>query len=89
MNLVACLLAGAVLGWIANTFMQAEHPRGLTNSILVGVTGALVGNWIAGPVGSAGPENQAGFTALGLLVAVGCAIALLAVVHVVRRVRAD
>lgn len=89
MNLVACLLAGAMLGWAANYFMQGEHPRGLTNSLLMGVSGALVGNWVASPAADAGLGHTTVFSTVALVVSAVSAIALLAVMHLVRRVRAD
>lgn len=89
MNLVACLVAGGLLGFAANYFLKPEHPRGLTNSILMGVSGALVGNWAASPATDAGLAHQTVFSTFGLFVSAGSAIALLAVMHLVRRVRAD
>jgi uncharacterized membrane protein YeaQ/YmgE (transglycosylase-associated protein family) len=89
MNLVACLLAGGVLGWIANHFMQLEHPRGLTNSIAVGVAAALVGLWVTTSMAGGESATPVGFSSLSLVVSVGFAIALLAVMHLVRRVRAE
>jgi uncharacterized membrane protein YeaQ/YmgE (transglycosylase-associated protein family) len=88
-NFVACLLVGGILGWVANYFMQPEHPRGLTNSIAMGVTAALVGLWVTSPLVSAGTASTVPFSNASLLISTGFAVALLGVMHLVRRVRCE
>ena len=40
----AAIIVGAIAGWIAEKIMKANH--GLLTNIILGIIGAVVGNWI-------------------------------------------
>ncbi|MCE0506085.1 MULTISPECIES: GlsB/YeaQ/YmgE family stress response membrane protein [unclassified Roseivivax] len=40
----AALIVGAIAGWIAEKIMKARH--GLLTNIVLGILGAVVGNWL-------------------------------------------
>ncbi|RJE81849.1 GlsB/YeaQ/YmgE family stress response membrane protein [Paracoccus onubensis] len=39
------IILGGIAGWIAEKVMKAEH--GLLTNIILGIVGALLGNWLA------------------------------------------
>lgn len=39
------IILGAIAGWIAEKIMKSDH--GLFVNIILGIVGALVGNWLA------------------------------------------
>ena len=58
-------------------------------NVVVGIVGALLGGWLLSPLVGASTINQGNFSIAGLLVSLGGAIALLAIVRLVagKRVR--
>lgn len=42
---IISIILGAIAGWIAEQIMKSEH--GLIMNIILGILGALVGNWLA------------------------------------------
>lgn len=73
------LIVGAVAGWLAGQVMKGRG-FGLLGNIVVGVLGAVIGGWLARPLGIA----ASGLVGT-LLVAVGGAIVLLFVVSLIRK----
>lgn len=45
MNLLAFLLVGLVVGWIASVFVYG-HGRGAVQDIVVGILGAVIGGYL-------------------------------------------
>jgi uncharacterized membrane protein YeaQ/YmgE (transglycosylase-associated protein family) len=85
MNYVLWIIAGAVIGWIASIIMHTNSRQGLLLDIVVGIAGAfLAGLLLSGPLGI-GTINQNDFSAPALLLSLGGAIALLAIVRLLRR----
>lgn len=39
------IILGGIAGWIAEKVMKADH--GLLTNIILGIVGALIGNWLA------------------------------------------
>lgn len=85
MNLLAWLIAGGVLGWLAGRIRRAEDPQGALPSVLVGLVGALVGGYLVGPLVEPGPIDHADFGGASLLLAVAGAGLLLGIVGTTRR----
>ncbi|MBC9246443.1 GlsB/YeaQ/YmgE family stress response membrane protein [Paracoccus sp. 11-3] len=42
---ILSIILGAIAGWIAEQLMKSEH--GLLMNIILGIVGAVVGNWLA------------------------------------------
>ncbi len=87
MNFIIWLIAGAVIGWVASIIMRTNSQQGLLLDIVVGVIGAFVAGYFLSPLFGVGTINQNNFSAPALLVSLGGAIILLAVVNLFRRGR--
>jgi uncharacterized membrane protein YeaQ/YmgE (transglycosylase-associated protein family) len=85
MNLIIWLIVGGVLGWLASIVMRRDAQQGIGLNIVVGIVGALLGGWLLSPLLGAGTINQSDFSLGGLLVSFLGAVALLAVVNLVKR----
>jgi uncharacterized membrane protein YeaQ/YmgE (transglycosylase-associated protein family) len=85
MNLVVWLVVGGVLGWVASTVMPGQLRRGLAMSIMVGVSGALLGGWLASSWVAGVTSDSPDVSAVGIIAAIVGAVALLAIGNLVRR----
>jgi len=86
MSLVVWIVLGAVAGWIAGMIMKTGTGSILTN-VIVGIVGAFVGGWIASLVGVGGATG--GFSIVSVITAVVGACALLFVLGIVQKGRAN
>jgi uncharacterized membrane protein YeaQ/YmgE (transglycosylase-associated protein family) len=87
MNFIIWLVVGAVIGWVASIIMHTNSQQGLLLDIVVGVIGAFVAGFFLTPLFGVSTINQNNFSAPALLVSLGGAIVLLAVVNLFRRGR--
>jgi uncharacterized membrane protein YeaQ/YmgE (transglycosylase-associated protein family) len=85
LNLLAWLVAGGVLGWLAGRVTKAEDPQGALPNVLVGIVGSLIGGYLIGPLVEPGPIDHADFGGASLLLAVAGAGLLLGIVGTTRR----
>lgn len=53
MNWILSLIIGGFVGWLASIVMKTNAQMGWIANVLVGVTGSLLGFWIAGLLGLA------------------------------------
>ena len=89
MNIIIWLVFGGLVGWVASKVMNTDGQQGIILNVVVGIVGALLGGWLLSPLVGASTINQGNFSIAGLLVSLGGAIALLAIVRLVagKRVR--
>jgi uncharacterized membrane protein YeaQ/YmgE (transglycosylase-associated protein family) len=87
MNFIIWLIAGAVIGWVASVLMRTNSQQGLLLDIIVGIVGAFVAGYFLSPFFGVGTINQNNFSMPALLVSLGGAVILLAVVNLFRRGR--
>ena len=89
MNIIIWLVIGGLVGWVASKVMNTDAQQGIILNVVVGIVGALLGGWLLSPLVGASTINQGSFSIAGLLVSLGGAIALLAIVRLVsgKRVR--
>ena len=89
MNIIIWLVIGGLVGWIASKVMNTDAQQGIILNVVVGIVGALLGGWLLSPLVGTSTINQGNFSIAGLLVSLGGAIALLAIVRLVagKRVR--
>lgn len=87
MNLVIWLVVGGLIGWVASMIMRTDAQQGIVLNVVVGIVGALVGGWVISPLIGVGTINQSDFSLAGLLVSLGGAVILLAIVNLIRRGR--
>ncbi|HLC05822.1 MAG TPA: GlsB/YeaQ/YmgE family stress response membrane protein [Anaerolineales bacterium] len=87
MNFIIWLIAGAVVGWVASNIMGTNRRQGLLLDIVVGIVGAFVAGYFLSPYFGVATINQSDFSMPSLLLSLGGAVILLAVVNVLRRGR--
>lgn len=85
MNLIIWLVVGGLIGWVASMIMRTDAQQGVILNVVVGIVGAMLGGWLLSPLLGAGTVNQGDFSVMGLLLSLGGAIILLAIVNLVRR----
>lgn len=83
MNFIIWLIVGAIVGWVANSLMGTRD--GLLINIIVGIVGAFVAGIVLTPLLGIGTINQNNFSLPAMLVSVGGAVILLAVLSFFRR----
>lgn len=86
-NIIVWLIVGALIGWVASIIMRT--PESLVIDIVVGIVGAFVAGYVLTPFFGVSTINEGNFSVPALLVSLGGAVILLAVVNVFRRGRAS
>ncbi len=81
MNFIIWLIAGALVGWIASMIMGTSGQQGMILNIIVGIVGAFVAGLVLTPLFGIGTINQSEFSLPALLLSLGGAIILLAVIN--------
>ncbi len=85
MNIIVYLIVGGIIGWVASIVMRTNAQQGILLNVIVGVVGAFVAGWFLTPLFGISTINQANFSMPALLVSLGGAIILLAVVRLFSR----
>lgn len=85
MNFILWIIFGGLIGWIASIIMHTDAQQGIFLNIVVGIVGAFLAGLLLTPLFSIGTINQSNFSLPALLVSLGGAIILLAVVNLFRR----
>ena len=85
MNIILWLIVGGLVGWVASMIMRTDARQGVLLNIVVGIVGAVVGGWLLSPMIGGATINQGDWSPIGLLVSLGGAVLLLAVVNFIRR----
>ena len=60
MDLIVTLIVGLIVGAIAKFLMPGNDPGGWIMTIVLGIAGSFVGNFIAGALGMAQPVGWIG-----------------------------
>ncbi len=85
MNIIIWLIVGGLIGWLASMLMRTDARQGIFLNVVVGIVGAVLGGWFLSPLVGVSTINQSNFSIPGLLVSLVGAVALLAVVNLIRR----
>ena len=86
MGWIVAIIVGGVAGWLASLVMNRDASMGIIWNIIVGIIGAVIGNWLARAFFGIDSTIQT-FNLTGFIVAVIGAIVLLAIVNMVQRKR--
>jgi len=63
MNILWTIIIGLIVGLVAKFLMPGKDPGGFVITTLLGISGALVANFLGRQLGWYGPEDAAGFVA--------------------------
>jgi uncharacterized membrane protein YeaQ/YmgE (transglycosylase-associated protein family) len=85
MGIIAWLIFGGLVGWIASKIMNTDAQQGILLNVIVGIIGAFLGGLLISPLIGAGDINSGNFSLPSLLVSLVGAIILLAIVNLFRR----
>jgi uncharacterized membrane protein YeaQ/YmgE (transglycosylase-associated protein family) len=80
MSILAWIVLGLIAGFISSLIVN-RRGEGMLLDIVLGVVGAIIGGWIMTAIGG---EGVNGFNLRSILVAIGGAIVVLVVLHLVR-----
>lgn len=81
MGILLWILFGAFVGWVGSLIMGTDGQQGIILNIVVGIVGAIAGGYIMNFFGESGVT---GFNLYSFMVSLIGAVALLAVVKLVR-----
>ncbi len=84
-NFLVWLIMGGIIGWVASMMMRTDAQQGLLLNIVVGIVGAFLAGWFLSPLFGISTINQNNFSIGALLLSLGGAVVLLAIVNLVRR----
>ncbi len=74
---LGAIIIGGLAGWVASMVMKTDAQQGLLLNIVVGIVGAVIGNWMLPLLGIGGTK---GFSIWSFVVAFIGAVVLLFVV---------
>ena len=86
MGWIIAIIVGGVAGWLASIVMRRDGSMGIVMNIIVGIVGALLGNFLAGALFNIEGTIQS-FNLTGFIIAVIGAIVLLGIVNMFQRGR--
>ena len=86
-NFLVWLIVGGIIGWLASMIMRTDAQQGLLLNIVVGIVGAFLAGWLLSPLFGISTINESNFSVPAMLVSLGGAVILLAIVNLFRRGR--
>ena len=87
MGLIILLVVGGVLGWLASMVMRTDGQMGIVLNVVVGIVGAILAGFIVTPLIGGAPITSGSLSIQSLVVTFLGALALLAIVNLIRRGR--
>jgi uncharacterized membrane protein YeaQ/YmgE (transglycosylase-associated protein family) len=85
MGIIILLIVGGLIGWVASMIMRTDAQQGVLLNIVVGIVGALLAGFIITPLIGGAPITSGVISVQSVLVSLVGAVALLAIVNLVRR----
>ena len=86
-NLIVWLIVGGLIGWVASMIMRTNAQQGILMNVVVGIVGAFLAGLLLSPFLGIGTINESNFSIAAMLVSLGGAVILLAIVNLFRRGR--
>lgn len=83
-NLIAWLVVGGVIGWLASLIMKTDAQQGMFLNVVVGIVGAALAGFVISPLIGVSSINDNVFSIGSLLVSLVGAVILLAIVRMFR-----
>jgi uncharacterized membrane protein YeaQ/YmgE (transglycosylase-associated protein family) len=88
MNFIIWLVVGGIVGWVASMIMRRDSQQGVILNVVVGIVGAFLGGLLISPLLGVSTINQGNISVPSILVSLGGAVILLAIVNAFTRGRA-
>lgn len=88
MNFIIWLVVGGIVGWVASLIMRRDAQQGIILNVIVGIVGAFLGGLLISPLIGVSTINQGNISIPSILVSLGGAVILLAIVNAFTRGRA-
>ena len=76
-DIIAWIIMGALVGWIASMIMGTNEKQGAVGNIVVGIIGAFVGGFIMNMLDSSGASSEDAFSWRSFFVALLGAVVVL------------
>lgn len=83
--LLVYIIVGGLIGWVASMFMRTNGQQGILLNIVVGIVGAFLAGLVLTPLFGIPAISQGNYSLAAMLVTLGGAVILLAIVNAVRR----
>ncbi len=80
MGIIAWIVFGALVGWIASLIMRTDAEQGAFANIVIGIIGAIIGGFLSQLLGGRGIT---GFNPISFVVALIGAVVLIAFIRLV------
>ena len=84
MNLIAWLVIGGVVGWIASLIMGTDKQQGILLNIVVGIAGAFLGGLLISPMVGRDTLSRQDFSIQAIFIALLGAMTLIGVLNFFR-----
>lgn len=84
LNIIAWILFGALVGWLASIIMRTDEEQGAMSNIIIGIIGAFLGGALSGWLGGPGVS---GFNLSSIVVATLGAVVLIFFIRLITRGR--
>jgi uncharacterized membrane protein YeaQ/YmgE (transglycosylase-associated protein family) len=85
MNSILWLIAGGLIGWVANVTMRPDTQRAAVFNLWAGIVGATLGGWFLNLLVGVSSISESGFSVTSLLASLLGAVTLLAIMNLVHR----
>jgi uncharacterized membrane protein YeaQ/YmgE (transglycosylase-associated protein family) len=86
MGWIIAIIVGGIAGWLASKLMNRDASMGIVLNVVVGIIGAVLGNYLLAPLLGFGGSIQT-FDLGAFVIAILGAVILLAIVNLLQRGR--
>ncbi len=85
MDWILAIIMGGIMGWLASKVMNRDADMGILMNIIVGCVGSILGRLVLGGLLGGGRLRDNAFDPMTLLTSFIGAVALLAIVNLIKR----
>jgi uncharacterized membrane protein YeaQ/YmgE (transglycosylase-associated protein family) len=82
---IIALIMGGIMGWLASKLMNRDADMGIFMNVIVGCVGSIIGRFALGGILGGGRLRDSAFDPMTLLTSFIGAVALLAVINLIKR----